>query len=116
MGNQSTRRNFLQFFGLTAAASLISKNTWAGIAGEAEIRRLNPKQQSFMIGYGSWMDEFIEVIRIQKKYPDNKENNRKMIALTISAEKFKPELTEFMKDETFQLIYKASIERMSKEV
>ena len=113
MGKQSTRRNFLQFFGLTATASLLSKGAWAG---EAEIKRLNPRQQSFMIGYGSWMDEFIEVIRIKKKYPDNQENNKKMIALTTSAEKFKPELTEFMKDETFQLIYMASIQRMTKEI
>ena len=69
-----------------------------------------------MIRYGKWMDEFIEVIRIKKTDPGNNENRRKMTALTEIAEKFKPELTEFMKDETFRLIYKASIERMSKEI
>ncbi|MCX6296530.1 MAG: hypothetical protein NTX97_10780, partial [Bacteroidetes bacterium] len=61
-------------------------------------------------------DEFIEVIRIQKTDPDNLENHKKMIPLTEKAEKFIPELSEFMKDETFSLIFNASIERMSKEI
>jgi len=39
-----------------------------------------------------------------------------MISLTEQAELFKPELAEFMKDENFAMIYKASIERMSKEI
>ena len=39
-----------------------------------------------------------------------------MLALTEHAENFKPELNEFMKDETFQLIYMASIQRMTKEI
>ena len=39
-----------------------------------------------------------------------------MIALTEMAEDLKPELTEFMRDETFRIIYNASIEQMSKEI
>jgi len=113
---QSTRRNFLQLFGLSAGASLVSANTLAGIIDETEIRKLNPKQREFMIRYGKWMDDFIEVIRVKKTDPDNKENKNKMLALTEHAEKFKPELNEFMKDETFQLIYMASIQRMTKEI
>lgn len=62
------------------------------------------------------MDDFIEVIRIKKTDPENKDNKNKMLALTEHAEKFKPELNEFMKDETFQLIYMASIQRMTKEI
>lgn len=113
---QSTRRKFLQLFGLSASASLVSTSALAGIIDNTEIRKLNPEQQAFMIRYGKWMDDFIEVIRIKKKDPDNKENKNKMLALTEHAEKFKPELNEFMKDETFQLIYMASIERMTKEI
>ena len=113
---QSTRRNFLQLLGLSVSATLISKSAVAGFIGEAEISTLNPEQQKFMIRYGKWMDEFIKVIHIRKTDPVSQMNNTKMIALTEKAEELKPELNEFMKDKTFQQIYKASIERMSKEV
>ena len=106
----------MQLLGLSATGSLLGTKALAGFTNDAEILKLNPEQQQFMIRYGQWMDEFIEVIRVQKKDPGNKENNKKMIALTERAGELKPELTEFMKDEKFQLIYKASIERMTKEI
>ncbi len=81
-----------------------------------EIKKLNPVQQEFMIKYGKWMDEFIEVIKIQKIEPGNSANKQKMIALTDMAEKMKPELSEYMKDANFALIYQASIARMRDEI
>jgi hypothetical protein len=113
---ESTRRKFLKFLGLSAGATFVSTKALAGIIKSEDIKKLNPNQQEFMVRYGKWMDEFIDVIRIQKKDPANSENNKKMIALTERAEQFKPELSEFMKDETFSLVYKVSIERMSKEI
>lgn len=113
---QSTRRNFLQLLGLSVSATLISTNALAGFIDEAEISKLSPEQQRFMVRYGKWMDEFIKVIRIRKTDPGSHANNRQMIALTEKAEEMKPELNEFMKDKTFQQIYKAAIQRMSKEV
>lgn len=113
---QSTRRNFLQLLGLSISATLLSTSAIAGFIDEAEISKLSPEQQRFMIRYGKWMDEFIKVIRIRKTDPGSHENNKNMIALTEKAEEMKPGLNEFMKDKTFQQIYKASIQRMSKEV
>lgn len=113
---QSSRKKFLQLLGLTAGAALVGKSALAAIANHEEILKLNPEQQTFMIGYGKWMDEFIEVIRIQKTEPDNMANHKRMIALTEQAEAMQPQLTEFMKDKTFALIYKTSIERMRKEI
>lgn len=113
---QSTRRSFLQLLGLSAGASLVSASALAGIVDESEIKKLNPQQQAFMVRYAKWMDEFIKAIRIKKSEPDNKENNTKMSVLTNDAEKFKPELAEFMKDETFRLVYSVSIEKMTKEI
>lgn len=113
---RSTRRNFLQFLGLSASASLISTTALAGFIDTTEIRKLNSKQQAFMIRYGKWMDEFIEVARIKKTDSGNNKNNKMMATLAESAEKFKPELAEFMQDETFRLIYKASIERVTTEI
>lgn len=113
---QSTRRKFLKLFGLSAGASLVSATALAGIVDETEIRKLTPQQQAFMLRYEKWMDEYIEVIRKKKTDPHNQENKNKMTELSNQAEKFKPELAEFMKDETFQIVYKASIERMTKEI
>lgn len=113
---QSSRRNFLKLIGLSAGATLASTSVFAAFTDKTEIRKLKPEQQEFMIRYGKWMDEFIEVIRLQKSDPDNIENHKKMITLTEKAEKFQPELTEFMQDKTFALIYKVSIERVSKEI
>ena len=113
---QSSRRNFLKFLGLSASATLVSTSALASFIDKTEIRKLNPEQQEFIMRYGKWMDEFIEVIRLQKSDPNNIENHKKMITLTEKAEKFQPELTEFMQDETFALVYKISIERVSKDI
>lgn len=113
---QSNRRNFLRFIGLSAGASLVSGNVLAGVIEAQEIKKLNPVQQAFMVRYSQWMDEFIEAIRSKKKDPGNPENNNRIMNLTNKADAFKPELNEHMKDETFRLIYAASIERMSKEI
>lgn len=112
----STRRNFLQFLGLFAGASVVSTIAFASIIDTNEIRKLNPRQQAFMIRYGKWMNEFIEVARIKNTDPGNNENNKMIATLAAFAEKFKPELNEFMKDETFRLIYKVSVERVTKEI
>ena len=81
-----------------------------------EILKLNPEQQEFMMRYGNWMDEFTEVARIQQTDPDNLENQKRMMPLGEMAEQLQPELTEHLKDQTFAMIYLASIERLSKEI
>ncbi len=113
---QSSRRNFLKVAGLTAGAALINGNTIAGVVDEKEILKLDPAQQEFMLAYGHWMDEFIEVIRARKIDPADLEANRKMKLLTDQAGEWKPQLTEYMKDEKFSIIYHASIERMKAEI
>jgi len=113
---ESTRRKFLQIFGLSAGASLLKTNAMASFTDQAAIKKLTPEQQEFMLRYGKWMDEFTKLVHLQKTDPDNLENHKKMMNLTKKAEEMQPALSEFMKDETFSLIYKASIDRLSKEI
>ncbi len=113
---ENTRRKFLKMLGLSASATLVSTSALAAFTNKEDIKKLNPQQQEFMLRYGKWMDEFTDVIRIQKEMPDNKANQLRMIALTEKAEHFQPELNEFMKDRTFAMIYHASIERLKKEI
>jgi hypothetical protein len=114
--NQSSRRKFLQFLGLTAGATLLSTSTSSGSIDPSEIKKLNPAQQDFMNRYGKWMDDYIEVIRVQKTDPHNSENHKRRDRLSEDAEAFKIELSQHMKDPTFSIIYLASIERMKNEI
>jgi len=114
--NQSSRRKFLQALGVTAGTTLIGKATIAAFTTDEEIMKLNPEQQKFMIRYGQWMDQFIEVNRLRKAEPANAEHNRKLMQLTEEAETFRPELNGHMKDDVFSLVYKLSIERASREM
>ena len=112
----SSRRKFLKLLGLSTTASIVSTNTFLANNPDSEIKKLNPEQQEFMIRYEKWMDEFLDVIRIKKEKPYDVENNKKMDLLTKKVEKMKPELTTFLKDETFAIIYMASIKRVKDEI
>ncbi len=114
--NPSSRREFLRILGLSAGATLAGSGVLAGVIDHAQIQQLSPEQQEFMLRYGKWMDDFIEVIRIQKKEPENSENQNRMMALTETADQWRSQLNEYMKDEKFSLIYQASIERMKREI
>lgn len=114
--NSASRRNFLKILGLSAGATIASTGALANVIAHREILKLNPEQQEFMLRYGKWMDEFIEVIAIQKTSPDDLENNKKMMVLTEQAQQWQPKLNEYMKDEKFALIYRGSIERMRNEI
>jgi hypothetical protein len=116
MTENTSRRNFLKKAGLTAGATLTASGVLASLVKTDEIMQLNPEQKEFMLEYGKWMDDFIEVIRSQRKNPSDLENQKRMMALTAVAELWKPKLNEYMKDEKFSLIYHASIERMKNEI
>ena len=113
---QSSRRNFLKVIGVTAGASVAATSALAGLIDHKEIQKLNPEQKEFMLTYEKWMDEFIDAIRIKKKEPGNLENHKKMMALTERAAAWKPQLTEYMKDKTFAVIYQDAIARTTKEI
>ena len=115
----NSRRKFLKsgiFTAATAGAALINTNALSAFINQADVLKLNPKQQEFMLRYGKWMDDFIDVIQKKQAEPRNQEHQKAITVLSEKAESFKPELTEFLKDETFALIYHTSIERRSKEI
>jgi len=113
---QSTRRRFLKFLGLSAGATLASSGAVAAFSNSTEILKLNSEQQEFMIRYGKWMDDFTKVIRIQKTDPENAENNKNIKELSKKAEAFQPELKVFMQDKIFEVIFKESIKRVTVEI
>jgi hypothetical protein len=63
---ENSRRKFLKSRIITAATagtSLVSTNAFSAFINQAEVFKLNPKQQEFMLRYGKWMDGFIDVIQ-----------------------------------------------------
>ena len=113
---ESSRRKFMKTAGLVVGGTLIAKGSMANTLNADEVRKLNPEQNEFMERYGLWMDEFTEVVRLQKKEPYNEEYRLRMEALTQRSHDFKPELSEHMKDKTFNLIYLESIKRVRDEI
>lgn len=113
---ESTRRKFMKSVGLVIGGSLIAKKSLANSLNEDEIRKLNPEQNEFMERYNLWMDEFTDVVRLLKKDPFNEEYAGRMKDLTQKSHEFKPELSEHMKDATFNLIYLESIKRVRDEI
>jgi len=60
--------------GLAAGATILASSAQANPFDNAEVKKLNPKQQEFMLRYGKWMDDFTEVVRLQKVDPYNLED------------------------------------------
>ena len=69
-----------------------------------------------MHDYNKWMDEYVEVIKVQNIDMDNIENHKRMLRLTEQAEIWRPTINEYMKDRNFSIIYHASIEKMKSEI
>ncbi|MEO5569955.1 MAG: hypothetical protein ABIS37_03415 [Bacteroidia bacterium] len=113
---QNSRRNFLRVVGLTAGTVLVSTSVFSSFIDKTEVLKLNPAQQEFMLRYGKWMDDFIDVIRKKKAEPGNQEHHKVTMTLSDKAAAFKPELTEHLKDKNFEIVYRAAIDRMSKEI
>ena len=113
---QNSRRNFLRIVGLSAGTALISTSAFSSFIDKTDVLKLNPKQQEFMLRYGKWMDDFIDVIRKKKDEPGNQEYHKVTMTLSDKAAAFKPELTVFLKDKNFELVYRKAIDRMSKEI
>jgi hypothetical protein len=66
-----------------------------------------------MQNYERWMDDFIEVIKVQKKDPENLQNNMKIVSLSEEAKQFQAELMGYMEDENFARYYMVATERMT---
>lgn len=112
----SSRRKFLQFLGISAGSTIISASAVAGLAEPNEVLKLNKEQRKFMHDYNKWMDEYVEVIKVQNIDMDNIENHKRMLRLTEQAEIWRPTINEYMKDRNFSIIYHASIEKMKSEI
>jgi hypothetical protein len=117
MSNYETnRRKFMKNIGLVTGGTLLGGSAVANSLHPDEIKKLNPEQQAFMENYGKWMDDFTEVIRLQKKDPYNEEYKKRMEIITQQGGEFKPELAKHMKDKTFSIIYLESIKRVKNEI
>ena len=114
---ESTRRKFLRNLGLSIGAVMTASSAIkAGVTDQKENYVITSEQKKFMSRYENWMDEFIEVIRIQKKSPYHMENNKKLIKLTEIAKKWQPQLTKFMQDDNFARYFMIATERMTLEI
>jgi len=116
-GYEDNRRWFLRKLGFTlggalTASSLISAN----IIDTDKDMSISPEQKAFMDTYENWMDEFIEVIRIQKVDSENYENNKNIVLLSERSKKWQTKLHEYMTDDNFARYFMKATERMTLEI
>lgn len=112
-----SRRNFLHKLGLTVGAAAVATTGISGTISESNLNfGLTEEQVDFMAKYDVWMDEFIEVIRIQKKNADDIENNKKLVELTEQSAEWQETLSNYMKDDNFAKYYMIVTEKMTKEI
>ncbi len=85
---KNSRRKFFKSGIITAAtaasagAVLVSTNSFSAFINQAEVCKLNPKQKEFMLRYGKWMDDFIDVIRKKQAEPENQEHQKVVMILS----------------------------------
>ena len=114
---EENRRSFLRKLGLTVGATLTASSLLsANIINAPQNLNISAEQQIFMDTYEKWMDEFIEVIKIQKVDPDNYENNKDIVKLSEQAKTWQAQLTEYMKEDEFARYYMTVTERMTLEI
>jgi len=108
------RRRFLTKLGLTLGVTLTGTKVMQGenVPVREELT-LTAEQKAFMDNYERWMDNFIEVIKFQKKDPNDLGNNMKIVALSEEAKLFQQELIGYMKDDHFARHYMVATERMT---
>ena len=113
-GYDENRRRFLTKLGMTLGVTLTGTKVMQGEnIPTADVQTINAEQKAFMDNYERWMDNFIEVIKFQKKDPNDLENNKKIVALSDEAKVFQQELIGYMKDENFARYYMVATERMT---
>jgi len=116
-GYEDKRRSFLRKLGFTLGATLTASSLIsANIVTPSQEMNISPDQKAFMNMYEKWMDEFIEVIRIQKIDPENQENNKNIVLLSDRAKKWATKLHDYMKDDNFARYYMIASERMTLEI
>ncbi len=116
-GYEDKRRSFLRKLGFTLGATLTASSLIsANILDSSQDLSITPDQKAFMAGYEKWMDEFIEVIRIQKVDPENYENNKNIVLLSERAKKWQTQLHEYMTNDNFARYYMTATERMTLEI
>jgi len=114
---EQNRRDFLRKLGLTIGATITASSmVSANILNSKDELDITAEQQAFMNVYENWMDEFVEVIKIQKVDADNYENNKNIVRLSEQAKEWQSKLTEFMKDDNFARYYMTATERMTLEI
>jgi hypothetical protein len=113
-GYDENRRRFLSKLGLTLGVTLTGTKVMQGEnEASADVLTISSGQKTFMQNYERWMDDFIEVIKVQKKDPENLQNNMKIVSLSEEAKQFQAELMGYMEDENFARYYMVATERMT---
>lgn len=94
------RKNFFKTIGLGVGVTLAATVNGA-IANFENEPELNQEQKTFLSDYESWLKEFNQFVNKRNENVADMANNQRLMELSAQAEKRKPMLEKFMKDEIF---------------
>jgi hypothetical protein len=114
---EETRRAFLAKLGLTVGTTIAaSTKLSATVLNDKMEFPLTAGQQEFMENYEKWMDKFIPAVKAQRENQDDMKAKTEIVKLSEEANKWQPQLIEYMKDDNFARYYMTVTERTTKEI
>ena len=114
---EQSRRRFLSKLGLTTGTLLVTASGLsAQIAEKAEEIKLSPEHRKFMDMYEKWLEEFTDMIRVQKIHPEDMKNNMRLMELTDQSKSWQSQLTEYMTDTNFAKYYLIVTQKVTNEI
>jgi len=114
MENNDSRRNFLKKIGMTLTAAATTTFA-AGAVKTSKFDKLSLEKQAFLKKYKIWIDNFKNVVNVQKVDPQHAANNEYMMKLSEEAENWKAELQSYLTDQDFAEEYlKLTVELTNK--
>jgi hypothetical protein len=97
--------------GITMAASLGS--VYANFEEDAD---LDSEQKEFLSEYESWLKEFQQFVHKRNENVTDTENNLRLMELSALAEKRKPMLEKYMKNEVFANYFNSITEEITSAI
>jgi len=94
------RKDFLRKLGLGAGMAIVVPISGA-FASHLTDQVLDEEKKQFLSGYQEWLRHFHQFVEKRNENPLDAINNQKLMELSSEAEKRKPLLEKFMKDERF---------------
>jgi len=116
MSNQnSTRRGFFQKLGLTAGGAALLESEELANVNTNRFSTLQDRS-AFLEKYEKWVDEYIEVVEMEKQQAQDLSNKHRIMELADQADGWQNQIKEFVKHDDFKNKYLSISKRFAEAI